>query len=411
MKKMDGLKIWLLQLGEPSPLQEDNVRLRTTLLAEKLADRGHKVLMWSSAFEHARKQWLVDGDEVKKVKNYEIYFLKGLGYRRNFSILRFLDHRLIAWKFRRVSSKMEKPDLIVASLPTYDLAYEAVEFSRKNNLPVVVDLRDKWPDIMLEYVPPFLRVLFRVALYFEFRMVQRCIRDADALVAMMRLLLGWGLKYAKREKTDRDRVFYLGCSKPDEGEKESENISSLLGSIKGKFVVAYVGSFSKANDPTVIVDSAREMGGDRVCYVLAGDGELFDKVKKRSEGLPNVFFTGWLAKDEIYSLLKNSDVGVCAPAGEFFPNKAFTYMSYGLPLLSSCDGELRDVIEKNVMGLYFSQNDFRQLTKHIKTLVADKILHQRMSTNSKRVFDERFDADIIYSEYAGYLESVVQSKH
>ena len=39
-----------------------------------------------------------------------------------------------------------KPDIIVVSLPTIEFSYEACRYGEKNNVPVIVDVRDLWPD-------------------------------------------------------------------------------------------------------------------------------------------------------------------------------------------------------------------------------------------------------------------------
>ena len=51
------LNIWLIQTGEPLPLNEKIKRMRTALLADKLIEGGHSVTWWTSAFDHFKKDW------------------------------------------------------------------------------------------------------------------------------------------------------------------------------------------------------------------------------------------------------------------------------------------------------------------------------------------------------------------
>jgi len=43
----------------------------------------------------------------------------------------------------------------------------------------------------------------------------------------------------------------------------------------------------------------------------------------------------------------------------------------------------------------------------IKRLYEDSVLHKKMSKNACRIFDEMFDADKIYEEYAEHIEKAV----
>ncbi len=52
------MNIWLIQIGEPLPLEAGVRKMRTALLADKLLERGHSVYWWASAFEHQRKKWI-----------------------------------------------------------------------------------------------------------------------------------------------------------------------------------------------------------------------------------------------------------------------------------------------------------------------------------------------------------------
>src|SRR5687768_8574948 len=93
--------IWLLQISEPLPVDASAKKLRTAYLAERLVDRGHSVVWWASTFNHLRKRWYFDRDTQVEVRpGLNITALKGIGYSRNISVRRLVDHRIISRKFR-----------------------------------------------------------------------------------------------------------------------------------------------------------------------------------------------------------------------------------------------------------------------------------------------------------------------
>lgn len=92
---MNNLDIWILQTGEVLPISKAVRKMRTTLIAENLMKRGHNVLWWSSAFEHQRKSWIARHSTIQRLDNrLRIFLLRGLGYKKNISIKRYIDHWL-----------------------------------------------------------------------------------------------------------------------------------------------------------------------------------------------------------------------------------------------------------------------------------------------------------------------------
>lgn len=407
-------RLWFFQIGEPLPLDGAGRKMRTALLAEELAKRGHQILWWASAFDHQKKEW--QSREFKVVpwkKSLDIALLKGCGYRRNLSLSRFVDHRLVARDFKGRAESFAPPDMVIASLPSYDLAYEAVRFAKKRGIPCLIDVRDPWPDLFPQRLPKPLRPLARALLWKDFHMATEALHQADAITSMIDYLLQWGLEKAKRKKGIQDRVFYLGCAKTQKSGVLAEKIKSLEPVVKGKFVVSFVGTFGYYNNPLILAQAARELQDRRdVHFILGGDGVYFSKVQEEVRGLTNVSLPGWLNQDEINSVLALSSVGV-VPAvtdQEAFPNKAFVYFSAGLPVVSSSRGELWKVIEDERIGMNFMPGDRAGLRRAILDLSADPSAYRAMAANVTKVFDEKFDSEKIYRDFAGMIEEILKKK-
>jgi glycosyltransferase involved in cell wall biosynthesis len=404
------MNIWLIQIGETLPVVPNIRKLRTAMVAEKLLDRGHSVLWWASAFDHFGKKWVFDSErEIDLKENLKIIALKGIGYKKNISITRYIDHHLLALRFQKRAKHLPKPDAIIVSMPPHNLAHEPVIFGRRYGIPVLVDIRDQWPDIFLNHLP-FGKRLGKILLYREFLILRQALKKADGLLSMMETLLDWGLKYAEREASWKDRIFYLGYKRLVTNE-QSDRIKDLLAQHQNKFIVTFIGTFESYHDPSILVDCARKLAKEEICFVLAGNGELFDKIAKKASILPNVLLPGWLNEAEISTLLRFSHVGVCPSNKEvaFFPNKSFLYLSAGLPLISAFQGDLKYLIEQHQIGFYYQPNDSNALTGYIKKLYQDKPLWFMMSTNCQKMFSEFFEADKIYEEYAEHIERVVKS--
>jgi glycosyltransferase involved in cell wall biosynthesis len=404
----------VLQTGESLPLAKEARKLRTALLCEELAGRGHEVTWWAGAFDHFRKKMVFDRDTTARWRdNVSIVALKGIGYKENISLRRYFDHRLMAVKFRERIRKEPVPDAIVAAIPCHLMAYEAAKYAGEYGVPFFVDIRDPWPDIFLDRVPGPLKGIARLLLQGDFRASREAIRRADAIVSMMDVLMDWGLRCAGRERTDSDRVFLLGSEKPVDIPHPSPSMGRILEKVRGRFVVAFVGTMANYHNPSVIAEGARIAKGEKgIVFVLAGDGDLSEEVRRRASGLDNVLFTGWLENNDILALLANSHVGVCPTpfVADFFPNKAFLYLSMGLPVLSAFEGDLKGILEKERIGFHFPPNDAEAFAGSVLRLYRDAALYEEVAGNVKRVFSGRFDSGVIYREYADLVERVCRDR-
>jgi len=403
------LSVWLLKIGEHLPVKKDAKKMRSILLAEELVKRGHKVTWWTSAFDHFSKTWVFDKDTEFSADGYDVIALKGRGYKSNISLARFADHRIIAKKFSKAAEGKPKPDIILAAMPAYDLSCAAVNYGKKHNVPVIVDLRDQWPDIFLEHIPAFARPLARLALAPDFNMLKTSVKGAAALCGMMDSILDWGLKYAGRGKTEWDRVFLLGHEASSDYE-ETPRMQELKSKVNGRFTVTFIGTFASYHNPSVLAETAKLLKDKDICFVLAGTGPHFEEIKKNAQGLPNFFLPGWLNQKEINALLRFSSIGMCTSnmTAEFFPNKAFLYMSAGLPVISAFYGDFKKIAETEGFGFHYPPNDAKTLAKLILSLYEDRELHRRMAEKSKAVFLEKFDARRIYPEFAEYIENLAE---
>jgi len=203
-------------------------------------------------------------------------------------------------------------------------------------------------------------------------------------------------------------VFYLGAKKSSANQDDGNKITDLLTRLNNKFIVAFVGTFAHYHNPKILVDCASKIGSEQVHFVLAGEGEFYNSIHEAARGLKNVTLTGWLGQPEINSLLQRAQVGVCPTTHkvDLFPNKAFTYLSAGLPVISAFQGDLKEIIEKRGIGLYYPPNDLDSFVNCVRTMQDDELTRGRTLKNVKEVFAKMFDADKIYEQYSEHIEKV-----
>ena len=415
------MNIWLIQIGEPLPIKNDVRKMRTALLADKLLKRGHRVLWWANAFEHQRKVMVSDRDRNFDIfERYTIRVLRGCGYQKNVSLARYIDHLIVAFKFWGQSKKYPKPDVIIVSMPDHLLAYEAARYARKNKIPFIVDIRDLWPDIFLDRFRNIgMYGVVKIALAIDFAKLSFLLKNADALTAMSKGILQWGLDKIGRSQGPFDKVFYIGYKS-----NNSKNLANSNGSLdvpdwlsgrKNQKLFVFIGTFGVSYELELILDAAKHFeksGRSDVCFVLAGTGEKSDIIRKKAAGLRTVVLPGWIGKKEINALLKIGYVGLvpCRSVKDAMPNKPFEYLSAGLPLVSSLEGEMAELIDQHGFGFNYLPGDLEGLCRCIGRLASDPALYGEMSNNASEFFKEHGDADKIYGEYVTHIEKIVEHR-
>lgn len=408
------MKIWLTQIGETLPLNANVRKMRTCYLAERLSARGHDVVWWASAFDHMQKEALFPEDrEIEIDPHLRIKALTSRGYEKNISLGRYFDHFLLSRKMSKYFLEYDPPDLIIASMPDHFTAFQAVKYAVPRKIPILVDVRDEWPDVFLNFVPPVIRPLMKPFLVSDNKKVNYLLKNATAILSMMPYMLSWALTRAGREETWRDKVFYIGSQYAERRSDAPipEKFRAVANKLNGRYVVTFIGTMGSCYNPLIIAEVAKKMRDNKnVFFIIAGNGIHFDLLQDCARNCENVFLPGWVSEPEIQYLLSVSHTGVipCTDSIQTFPNKAYTYMSAGLPILSSVQGELGNLIDHKQIGYTYPIGDHQALTGLIDKLAGNIEIRQTMSRNAATIFKEKYDADVIYEKFAQHVEKIAK---
>ena len=380
-------------------------------LVPLLLSRGHRVTWWASTFSHQRKALLFDRDQVFDVqRHFRLRLLASGTYDRNVSLRRYLHHRRLGHRFLKVARTLQPPDAIVCAFPVIDLAYYAARYAKALRIPLVIDVRDLWPDTFLGKLPAGSRWLGRLLFAKDFRRAHYTCAAADSLVSISQGCLDWGLTKAGRSARPADRVFHTGC--PDALTNAVLSRAPVRPEWSGKVLFTFVGSFGSSYNLRSICDVAEMClagGDDHVHFVLVGDGDQYTDIVRRAVRLPNVTLTGWIGQEALTDLLKASDVGM-APlrsVRDAMPNKPYEYFAAGLPILSSREGEMEALLDQHDVGSSYRDGDVGRLRELVLAFAADPTRRAACSRNARALYESRFRAEDIYARYARHVEEVI----
>lgn len=410
------MNVWLIVPYEPLPTIDNTGRyLRYGMFSNELANYSHSVILWMSDFDHVRKVNRFGYTKTINIRdNFNVKLISASAYANNISINRIKHNLQLATNFiEEANTQREKPDIIFACLPTLELAENAVLFAKRVGVPIVIDVVDIWPDVYLSAFPKVLQSAGRFILTSEFYRAKRILRNATAITAVSKTYLSWALKHAGRVKKMEDKIFPLGyticMSVTNEIGAWQEAFKERYKIASDTILVTFIGQFAKSYDLETVIKAASQFTNNhKLKFILAGDGDKVEKLKKMAEGMDNVIFTGWLNHAAMSGLLSMTSIGLASysdRALQSLPYKPFEYMAYSLPILSSLNGEFKEIIEGEKIGKYYNALDVNSFCNALHWLLENSDLRTEMGSRAKRLFDQKYNSKVIYADMVSYLEN------
>lgn len=412
------MKVWLVTIGEPLPTDEGAPRLlRAGLLARHLGQSGHEVLWWTSTFDHQRKR--LRATETKSVSpdaSLKLVLLHGRPYRRNVSLQRLINHWELAQQFAAMAPKEPRPDVVLASYPSIELCDKAVAYGHAHQVPVVIDVRDLWPDIFLQLAPRWARSMARLALTPMFRQSRRACHGATAIFGITDPIRDWGIQRAGRARNALDATFPLAYPEdaPDPAAlQEAGRYWDKLGATRNRRIACFFGSFGRQVDMDCVIAAARlsRQTDPELLWVLCGDGDQWIRCSRLAAGLENVLLPGWVERPAIHALMQRAQFGL-APYRDLpdfrmsIPNKVIEYLSAGLPVVTTLEGAVREKLERAGAGVFVSARDPAQIARTAHELVSDAARQSRLSAAASQLYQAEFKADKVFAQMVDQLQRV-----
>jgi len=140
----------------------------------------------------------------------------------------------------------------------------------------------------------------------------------------------------------------------------------------------------------------RGKGLDFQCLFVGGVGDITVEVfneQVRSKGLvDNVKYLGRKYGDEKDEIFSSADI-FAFPTYYYYETFGLVNleaMQYELPVISTYEGGIPDIIDDGKTGFLIPQKDVEALTEKLETLIKDPDLRRKMGVAGRKKFEERF---------------------
>ena len=384
---------------------------RTYAHCKRWAAAGHDVTVVTCAPNHPRGvvfpgyrnrlRRIEEMDGVRVVRVFTCLAANAGVWKRSVSWLSYLVTATLFGVVERC------PDIVIATSPQLFCAWAGVLVSRWRGRPLVLEIRDLWP----ESVAAVGALRSRLALRLLERMAQGAYGAAARIVTV-----GEGYRAglaARGVDPARVAVVMNGVDRELFYPRPSDAAVTARLGVVGRFVVTYCGTIGLAHGLDVVLRAGAKLlavGRSDIAFLLCGDGAQLDALRRAAAkaGLYNVIFTGALDRRRIPEVLACSDVClVHLRASETFasvmPSKIFEGAAIGIPLLVGLRGFARRFVEDAGCGLCFDPEDTDGLVAAVVRLAGDPVLRRRLG-QAGRACAARFDRDRLAARYLDIIQ-------
>ncbi len=398
-------KILLIAHYTQAPGEPGNNRF--AYLANLLCEKGYEVEVVSTSFSHKTKKPKEVNTEAIASCKYKFTFIDEPGYPRNICIKRFYSNFLFGKNLKRYLSTIEKPDIVYVAVPSNDAGAVAAEYCTKNNIPMLVDIQDLWPEAfkLVFNIPVLSDIAFAPMTY----QANRIYAAADKIIAVSKTYANRGLANCKKDK--EGTVVFLGTELAS-FDKSAESVQ--INKNADELWITYVGTLGHSYNIEIVIDAINLLPdhlAKKVVFKVLGDGPLMQRFVDYSASCKaRVDFLGRLEYGEMVAYLKRSDIAVnpiSKGAAQSIINKHGDYAMAGLPVVSTQESEeYRNLLEEYGCGINCSVDSPQEVANALQLLIENGEKRAEMGKSSRRLAEEKFDRKQSYTKIVELIEKI-----
>lgn len=357
----------LTQFFPPEPCAAAN---RTIAVCRGLREAGHRVQVLTAfpsfpngAIPLRYRGKLYRRERLDRVEVFRLWTHASPRLRARDRILNWIS---TAFGMCAVLPFFMKADVVYVSVPPITLSLPALLFSYLLRRPLVVDVRDAYPDVAI-----------KMGVWKDGSLVTRVVgaaarvlyKRASAIACVTQAVAD---EVAARAGSAARRKIFVAPNGFDPVHARTESVYRRDG---GRFVAAFAGNIGVAAGVDVILDAAELLRGRPVQFVLAGGGAALPALRERilRAKLENVALLGSMEREAALAVLRDADVCIVPlrrGIHDSLPTKIFDALYVGCPVLVSGDGEAGAFVQRSGGGWSVPAEDPPALAGQIERCAA-----------------------------------------
>lgn len=271
-------------------------------------------------------------------------------------VLAMTAYAFSMWSFAFKRKLIKSYDRVIVQSPPILVAASAmILFKKCFGKNTVLNVSDLWPGSAVE-----LGFVRKGSLSFKvLSAVERFIyRNADSVMGQSQEIVA----HVRGMFPDKRTFLYRNLQPFGEGLRNARSRNSVL-------KIVYAGLFGVAQDMLSLLRSVDFCALGVEMHLYGGGNQVDDILSYIKDGDKNIFYHGYLSKQEVNRELEKYDISIiplAAPIYGAVPSKIFDLLPAGIPILFSGDGEGARIVEEYGFGLVSRYGDYTALERNIK---------------------------------------------
>lgn len=367
-------------------------------IVKELANRNHNIKIIASYPNRISvekfKEFKYKNAEVIRINKNE---LKTGTVQRAFN---YLNYFVQAIKIGIKESKQS--DLIIATSPQLLVGVAGAMVSKINKKKFLIDIRDLWPDIVLD-----MNVMKKYnPIYLFLKLLEKFMYKQSIYLVYN----SPGFKSYLEQKYDKEKMTLITNGIDDFildyfGDKKIEIQP------KEKYQILYAGNLGIAQDIKILVDLAKKRKDIEILLVGKGSQENLIKEKIREFNLKNITLISSVPRNELLKFYDETDILFLQLKDikmfeKTIPSKIFEYLASQKPIIYGVEGVAKKILmEEFNRKYYFKANDIKNLEEVLDLVIQDIESENYLKSDTKKL-KNNYSRKILSKKYADLIEKV-----
>lgn len=420
----DKKNVWIFQSGEP--LDIDNSKhnpMRAMQLSNYLVKNNFKVKLISANFNHMFKDFRYDVRDrfikIKINKDFDVILINSIGYKKNISLKRFIDHFHLALNLNfYLKEAGNKPDVAFIGFPPIETSIVLSSWLDKHNIPFYLDVKDLWPEYFLQNRNFFMSSIIKMFFLLHNKYLNISFKKATGICSNNEFFLEYTINKINRKKNVYDTVCYLT---KEIVKKNKEDYLKKIEFDNNIFNIYFCGNVNYFTlDFNTVLKSIKLLEEKNIIFKMyvGGYGSSYKELKQEIKNLniKNIKLLGFLDKEKNNSLIQNCDLFIIPFRNSInyssnFSNKFIECFQNSMPILTPLTGSVAKFIELHKIGIIYKEKNEEDLADKILSLIEnEQLLFNIKQSCLKLSKTDKFNHEKNYLKIVNNLNSMILHK-
>lgn len=222
------------------------------------------------------------------------------------------------------------------------------------------------------------------------------------------ILLSKYLYYDIQKYVLKEHVYYCPNGIPDieirQIKKEGRTIVELL----------FLSNLMESKGVFVLLDVCKLLKSKKLpfqCTIIGGIGDVSEQYfLSRLQKMDLTNYMNYVGKKfgkDKEKVFRNADIFMHPTLNDCFPLVLLEAMQYSLPIVSTFEGGIRDIVEDGVTGFLVPKKNVKLLAEKLEILINDTVLRQQMGIAGRKKYEKEFTLEIFENRLNEILHQVI----